>query len=206
MTMTGYRDVIDNLGYYRNTVGSLITGLGKEEYFSKVLLADRGGKVNGVRINCVRDQKRGEPELVMVGVPKTHPLFNVEGDDPLDIPSRLNRKWVCKTYGGKAQNKTQEGASEGLLNPLGQLLLLSLSVEKGKWIGMRPPWNSSGIGSILVVDRGGKNINTEEVEAMCKFIQQSVSPLMTDARALTKDGQLEVVDVIKNRPNLEGGL
>jgi hypothetical protein len=80
-------------------VDSLISGLEKEEHFGKLLLATRAGKVNGLRINCVGDQAQGNPSLVTVAVPKTYPLFNIEGDDPLDLPGRLKRQWVAKGYG-----------------------------------------------------------------------------------------------------------
>jgi hypothetical protein len=199
ITLTAYRDAIDNLGYYRDMVGSLITGLGREEHFGKVLLATRGAKVNGVRINCVGDQNQGNPELVTVAVPKTHPLFNVEGDDPLDIPDRLDRQWVAKRYARKSRSKTSGEVEGDLANPLARLLLLSVLVENGKWKGVNSSWNDPNIGSILVVDQGGGNVRMDEVRDMCKFIQQSVVPLMTEDRALTGSGQYEVLDVIENR-------
>ncbi|KAG6977913.1 hypothetical protein FocnCong_v021692 [Fusarium oxysporum f. sp. conglutinans] len=87
ITLTAYRDAIDYLGYYRDTIGSMIEP-GREDHLSKRVLADRISKVVGVRINCLRDQiDRQEPQMVEVAVPKTHPLFNLEGDDPCDIPS-----------------------------------------------------------------------------------------------------------------------
>ncbi|KAG6977853.1 Ubiquitin carboxyl-terminal hydrolase 19 [Fusarium oxysporum f. sp. conglutinans] len=87
ITLTAYRDAIDYLGYYRDTIGSMIEP-GREDHLSKRVLADRISKVVGVRINCLRDQiDRQEPQMVEVAVPKTHPLFNLEGDDPCDIPA-----------------------------------------------------------------------------------------------------------------------
>ena len=53
MTLTGYRDAIDYLGYYRDTYGSMIEGIGMEAFLAKKVLADRATKVMGVRINCV---------------------------------------------------------------------------------------------------------------------------------------------------------
>ncbi|KAG6977919.1 hypothetical protein FocnCong_v021554 [Fusarium oxysporum f. sp. conglutinans] len=93
ITLTAYRDAIDYLGYYRDTIGSMIEP-GREDHLSKRVLADRISKVVGVRINCLRDQiDRQEPQMVEVAVPKTHPLFNLEGDDPCDIPS-LSSAWT----------------------------------------------------------------------------------------------------------------
>jgi hypothetical protein len=89
VTLTGYRDAIDYLGYYRNTIGSMIDGIGMRDHLAERVLASRSGKVWGVRINCMGDQALGKPELVSVAVPRTHPLFNLEGDDPLCIPDLL---------------------------------------------------------------------------------------------------------------------
>jgi hypothetical protein len=167
ITLTGYRDAIDYLGYYRDTIGSMIDGIGMGEHLAKRILADRARKVWGVRINCVGDQNRGEPELVPVAVPKTHPLFNLEGDDPFDIPDRLDQQWVAKAYSGKGR---PDKVQSDLANPLARLLLLQTSVEKGKWVGLRPWWHDPNIGSILVVARRFGDVTVGEVRAMCRFI------------------------------------
>jgi hypothetical protein len=52
----GYRDAIDYLGYYRDGVGSMVDSIGSQAYIAKRILADRSGKVRGVRVNCVGDQ------------------------------------------------------------------------------------------------------------------------------------------------------
>ena len=54
------------------------------------------------------DQACGKPELIPVAVPKTQPLFNLEGDDPLYIPDLLDLTWVAKAYVGKAQSGTDD--------------------------------------------------------------------------------------------------
>ncbi|KAH7468017.1 hypothetical protein FOMA001_g15876 [Fusarium oxysporum f. sp. matthiolae] len=78
ITLTAYRDAIDYLGYYRDTIGSMIEP-GQDDHFSKRVLADRISKVIGVRINCHRDQiARQEPQMVEVAVPKTHPCLTLE--------------------------------------------------------------------------------------------------------------------------------
>jgi hypothetical protein len=195
ITSTGYRDAIDYLGYYRETIGSMIDGIGMGDHLAKRVLADKSGKVWGVRINCIGDQARGSPELVPVAVPNTHPLFNLEGDDPLCIPDLLDRTWVAKAYVGKAQSNTGDVQSD-LENPLARLLLLQTSVEDGKWEGLRPWWHDPNIGSILVVNRRGGDVEVGKVKAMCKFIQQKVFPLMTDERAIALGGKQEVLAAI----------
>jgi hypothetical protein len=102
MTLTTYRDAIDFLGYYRDGHGSMIYGIGAGGHPSRRLLADRVGKVKGVRINCLGDQD-GDPtrQFLQVDVPNAHPLFNLESNDPLDIVQYLEMEWVVKSYGGK---------------------------------------------------------------------------------------------------------
>jgi hypothetical protein len=47
ITLTAYRDAIDYLGYYRETIGSMIDGIGMEAHLSKRILEERAGKVWG---------------------------------------------------------------------------------------------------------------------------------------------------------------
>ena len=55
MTLTAYRDAIDYLAYFRETVGSMIDWPGSQAHLSKRVMGDRSGKVKGVRINCCGD-------------------------------------------------------------------------------------------------------------------------------------------------------
>jgi hypothetical protein len=151
----------------------------------------------GVRINCIGDQNQGQPELVRVAVPKIHPLFNLEGDDPFDIPYRLNRFWVAKAYSGKIRNSSSSNVDSGLANPMARLLLIQTAAENGKWVGLVPWLHDSNIGSLLVVvQRSGGDLEVGEVRHMCHFIKQRILPLMTAQRALTLRGQQEVLAAI----------
>ncbi len=197
ITLTAYRDAVDYLGYYRDTMGSMIDGIGAEAFLAKKILAARATKVMGVRINCVGDQASGQPDMVPVLVPKTHPLFNLEGDDPFSIPDRLGRAWVAKAYGGKPRRDCGDNPNDtqhDLENPLAQLLLLRTSVRDGKWEA--PRWHDLQIGSILVVNRRSGHVDVDEVRALCEFIRAKVSPLMTVERALTPSGRQEVLAAI----------
>ncbi|KAM5357567.1 hypothetical protein ACJZ2D_016138 [Fusarium nematophilum] len=91
------RPCIDiTLTAYRDTIGSMIDEPGRQHHLSRVILSERTSKVTGIRINCRRDQAiRQEPQMVEVAVPKTHPLFSLEGDDRCDI-SQLFDLTGCK--------------------------------------------------------------------------------------------------------------
>ncbi|PON20099.1 hypothetical protein TGAM01_v211022 [Trichoderma gamsii] len=72
---------------------------------------------------------RGLGDMMSVAVPRAHPLFRLEGDDPLDIPGVLGFEWVMKVYdrGGKDE--------AGLENEMARLLLLRATARDGKWEG-----------------------------------------------------------------------
>jgi hypothetical protein len=200
MTLTGYRDAIDYLGYYRDTYGSMVDGPGSRAHLAKRILADRAGKVRGVRVNCVGDQaSKGESDLVAVDVPKTHPLFNLEGDDPLSIPDILGWAWVAKRYGGQEKVGNSEGGDSGTLsradNPLARRLLTSASLQSKNWGGVDLWWQDP-LGSILIVDRRGGDLEVDRVRKMCRFIEEVVAPLMTEQRGRGEAGRREVRDSI----------
>lgn len=155
ITLTAYRDAIDYLGYFRDGYGSMIDGIGSEAFLSKEVLAERVGKIKGVRINCLGDQA-GNPtrQLVQVEVPKTHPLFNLEGDDPLDIVRCLEWRWVVKSYackrraGGEENNDDNSNEEQNWThNSLAKLLLLQVSGMTNRGGGLA----SVGLGMQVVV-------------------------------------------------------
>ncbi|KAF2192834.1 hypothetical protein K469DRAFT_552286, partial [Zopfia rhizophila CBS 207.26] len=75
ITLTAYQDTIDYLGYFCDRYRSIVDGISAEDRLSKKVLADQAGKVK---------------RLVQVNILKTYSLFNLEGDDPLDIPEHLS--------------------------------------------------------------------------------------------------------------------
>ncbi|KFY96143.1 hypothetical protein V500_02559 [Pseudogymnoascus sp. VKM F-4518 (FW-2643)] len=188
VTLTSYRDAIDYLGYYRDTYGSMIDGPGAEAHLARRILQERATKVKGVCINCPADQvARQEDQFVLVDVPKTHPLFNLEGDDPFSIPDELGHGWVAKRY-TPAKKLTSTPGSE---NPPARLLLLQAGLRSDVWGGVRSWWEGP-IGSVLIVDRHGGNLSLLLVRAMCSFIEQRIAPLMTDERKATQEGRREL--------------
>ncbi len=179
ITLTAYRDAIDYLGYYRDTIGSMIEP-GQDDHFSKRVLADRISKVVGVRINCLRDQiSRQEPQMVEVTVPKTHPLFNLEGDDPCDIPALFGMDLVAKSYSNSQSNDDEMPPADDLQNPLAQLLFMKISVKDGKWVSMPNYRRHLCQGSILLVShRPKRDIRKEDIHNFCSLIEEIAVPFI----------------------------
>ncbi|KAF9762083.1 hypothetical protein IL306_003565 [Fusarium sp. DS 682] len=183
ITLTAYRDAIDYLGYYRDTIGSMIEP-GQDDHFSKRVLAERISKVVGVRINCLRDQiDRQEPQMVEVAVPKTHPLFNLEGDDPCDIPSLFGLDLVAKSYSSIQSSTGDDGdddtpPADDLQNPLAQLLLMTISVKDGKWVRLPNYRRHLCHGSILFVCRSKWDIRIKDIHNFCNLIEEIAVPFI----------------------------
>jgi hypothetical protein len=207
ITLTGYRDAIDFLGYYRDGYGSMIDGIGSRAHLATRILEDRAKKVRGVRINCVRDQeKQTGVDLVEVEVPKTHPLFNLEGDDPFAIPDRVGYPWVAKSYeGGKrvvegGEETDESMVDKGLANPLARLLLLQaneyISNTGEGWGSIHSWWHDPAIGSILIVNRRWGDVTAKQVRGMCQFIEQVVAPLLTEERGCSREKRMETLAMV----------
>lgn len=120
INLTAYRDVIDYLGMWADGKGSMTSVL--ESRATNMMLANRAGKIKRVRINYLGAQG-GDPsrEFVQVGVPKMHPLFSYEGDNPLDLPSWLDMDWETKIYRKKTASDAKQDATK---NTMAKLLLL----------------------------------------------------------------------------------
>ena len=194
INLTAYRDAIDYLGYFQETCGSMIDGLHVESHISKAVMAERAGKTMGVKVSCMADKSISGLDMIERPVPKSHSLFNLEGDDPLAVPEILGLQWVAKAY------ERVETDSPGVANPLARLLLMRVTTKKGKWQGLRGRWNDPNIGSVLVVERLGRVLSMEVVRAVCTLIQEVV-PLLMEERAKSSTGEREVREAIQR----EGG-
>lgn len=195
ITLEAYRDAIDYLGFYRDGHGSVTDGFGAETPFAERLLGSRSGKTVGVRVNCVRERDTpGGTEMMPVQVPKMHPLFNLESDDPLPIPDILGHSWVAKAYGKGS------GGTRGLQNPMAKLLFTRLNVKDGRWVGAQEHHGieGEGSGSFLIVDRTRHEIREEEVRSMCKLIEDVVIPLMTEETAELSNGRQIITEAIRS--------
>jgi len=196
MTMTAYRDAIDYLGYYRDTIGSFIDPVGRGNnisHWENLMLRELGGKVRGVRINSPADQEtRGEAEMVQVNVPKTHPLFNIESDDPVQIPYLVGKEWVITPYSSRKHTMNDDDCSQ---SPAVRFLCLKTDIKDGKWEALlpdRPNNNQVPRGSVLVVDRNRKDLDVANIQAMVETIEKQVVPLMTEECAQSANGSEEV--------------
>ncbi|KAK4452191.1 hypothetical protein QBC34DRAFT_483549 [Podospora aff. communis PSN243] len=173
MTLNAYRDTIDYLGYYRDTIGSIINGPGATSHWGKLMLDGIGHKVRGVRINCPTDQaSRREMEMVSVQIPQ---LFG-------------GMSWVTKEY------RQAPGASS--VSRAVVLLRLRTTVKDGRWAALSHDANDPTNGSILVVNRSGRDLNPADVRAMSTMIQQKIAPLMTDELAQDPNGEETLSDAI----------
>ncbi|KAK1991923.1 hypothetical protein LX36DRAFT_662884 [Colletotrichum falcatum] len=204
--LTAYRDAIDFLGYFLDGYGSMIDGVGSLTHFAQRVVGQRSGKAMGVRVNCTGDRlARREPALVPVAVPKTHPLFNLEGDDLLATANVLGKDWVAGAYrrgGGSSSSSSTTtttmtaGLADDRSNPEARNLLLRLRVKEGKWAGPSSWWNDPAIGSVLVVDRRGSDLGVDAVEGLCRLVREAALPLMTEDRAPRAGAEDEVADAM----------
>lgn len=194
VTLTAYRDAVDYLGYYIETEGSMIDGRGaKTTLAQNVIAKERAGKTTGWHINCRHDRVTlGLGDMSSVAVPRAHPLFRLEGDDPLDIPIMLGFEWVAKAYNRSGKDDA------GLENEMARLLLLRAKASDGRWVGVRSWLNDPAIGSILLVAKSGnREIEDHVVRGICELIRDVVVPLMTEERALRLGGRKEIVDAVR---------
>lgn len=205
ITLTAYRDAIDYLGYYRDTIGSMIDEPGQHDHLSKRVLADRTSKVIGVRINCRRDQAiRHEPQMVEVAVPKTHPLFNLEGDDPCDIPLLFGLELVAKAYDGSLCKEGNGPPSDDLKNPLAELLLTTTSVKNGEWVRLPSYRRHLCLGSILFVRRSKRDLHIKDVDALCNLIEEFAVPFMLKEDASDPSAKKRLLDQLKQEGSRRG--
>ncbi|KAH7248425.1 hypothetical protein B0J15DRAFT_596622 [Fusarium solani] len=202
ITLTAYRDAIDYLGYYIDTVGSMIDEPGRHHHLSKVVLADKASKAIGVRINCGRDQAiRGEPEIVQVAMPKIHPLFNLESDDLCDIPSLFGLELVAKAYDSNHRDRDIHPSLDDLANPLAQLLLIRTSTRNGKWAYLPSYWSRQPLGSILFVDRSRRDI---DITAICNLIKEVAVPFIFKGEAPEPRAEQKLLERLEQEGSKRG--
>jgi hypothetical protein len=184
MTLTAYRDAIDYLAYYRDTVGSMIDWPGSKAVLSKRVMEQRSGTVKGVRINCVGNVAGDlSRQYVTVNVPRAHPALMI-GDDLLDIPDNFEEGWVCHRYNG-----FEDTSSPDAQNPMGKMLMRAISAHyldeedysgKADWGGI-PDWRQQNTtGSLPIVSRNRTDLLVSKVKAVCEFVKEEVIPLLAD--------------------------
>ncbi|KAM6508314.1 hypothetical protein FALCPG4_018187 [Fusarium falciforme] len=205
ITLNAYRDAIDYLGYYVDTVGSMIDEPGRHYHLSKRVLADRTSKAIGVRINCRRDQaNRREPQMVEVAVPKTHPLFNLEGDDLCDIPLLFGLELVAKAYSGNPRNDDNGPPPDDLENPLAQLLLTATSVKNGEWVRLPSYRRHLRLGTILFVSKSKQDLKIKDIDALCNLIEEFAVPFMLKEDASDPTARTRLLDKLEQEGSKRG--
>ncbi|KAK8128933.1 hypothetical protein PG984_010041 [Apiospora sp. TS-2023a] len=187
MNLTAYRDAIDYLAWFRETIGSMIDPVGStNNRYGQLMMGNRSGKVKGVRINCIGDQQSGDDpamrqDIVQVEVPKAHPLFTLGDDDPLPIPKRFGESWVACSYPQSrwrgedtdAQERAQNLKAKMLMRQITRPLLTSggsAMIPKS-----RLKWTT---GSIFLVNRDKTDLDVRKVRAVCRLLEERVEPLL----------------------------
>lgn len=120
-------------------------------------MGERSRNFKGVRINCDGDTAEDSSRrFVSVDVPRAHPLFMLEGDDPLDLPLYLDDNWTVYRYKGYKDATAPEAQ-----NQLGKLLQMAIdnlqTVDRSVLRSQSPDWGQvpewrqrSTTGSLLV--------------------------------------------------------
>ncbi|KAI9771045.1 MAG: hypothetical protein M1839_002981 [Geoglossum umbratile] len=197
VTLESFRDATDYMAWYRDGIGSVTYGAGSGTHFAKLVMEEKAGKVKGVRVSCQGDiALLGAEKLISVDVPKTHPLFNIEGDNPFSLSSLLDRTICAKRYPVHPKLKGQD-ADEHLANPMVSTLFTELEVSREAFGKTRQRWQS-GVGSVLFVDRTGNDLLPDTLLDMCSFWESEVSPLLVeylreDGQTVSKEDVLEAI-------------
>ncbi|KAG9196842.1 hypothetical protein G6514_003820, partial [Epicoccum nigrum] len=192
ITLTAYRDAIDYLAYFRDTIGSMIERPEDNDRFGKLMMERMIGKVKGVRINCLGD-RGGDParEFVQVDVPRAHPVF-VEGDDILDIALNFGKSWVVDRYQGY-----KDASAEEAQNTSGRNLQLAVSegmLEHQDWGNIPDSRVRFTTGSLLIVNRDQKDLDVRTVQAACRLVIEQVIPLLAEGDVSTKAAVLNALE------------
>ncbi|KAK7957813.1 hypothetical protein PG988_012661 [Apiospora saccharicola] len=206
MNLTAYRDAIDYLAYFRETVGSMIDPVGgTNDRYGQLTMGTKSGKVKGVRVNCLGDQQpggdgpaaAGRQEFVQVDVPMSHPLFNLEGDDPLEIAERFGATWVAYRYQQGRWRRDDPDAREGARNPNAKMLMRQISqdfVNSDRWAIVPERRLERTKGSILLVDREKADLDVGKVRAVCRLLEERVEPLLASK---VEVDEAKVLDALK---------
>jgi hypothetical protein len=180
ITLVDFHDIVDYLSWYRAGIGSAADGIGTDTYFARThVLPRETGKVKGVRVNCLGDRVvRGLPLFQTVDVPRRHPLFYLEGDDPSSLTEQLGssvRTLCVKKYTPDSAWKNNDQIPDRFDNPIFDILHLDLNPKSPDW-GQRLTRRKGDVGSILIIGRDGKDLSVGEVEQLYRFGQDWALP------------------------------
>jgi hypothetical protein len=204
MTLTAYPDAIDYLGYYCETIGSMIDQPGSSAHRSKVIMGERSGKVKGVRLNCDGDAA-GDPSrrFVSVDVPRNYPLFTLQGDDPLEIPQHFDEDWVVYRYNGYKDPSAPEAQ-----NHFGKLLQLVISEEylettersqieidtgMAEWGKVPDHRQADTTGRLLLVSQSKGDVDVRKAKAICEMIGHVIGTHVEDMHTEDREALLDLL-------------
>jgi hypothetical protein len=191
VTLVDFRDVVEYLQWYRDGEGSATTGMGSRGHFGRLIIEEKGGKVWGVRINCHQDEyKRNRTALEEVLVPRRHPIFHEEGDDPLPVSEWMEQPICGKKYASRPPSKdpaveTHDVAAGHLIlggdkydrrNGTMALLGMRLCGPPGQWHLPQDQWNGP-IGSVLLTCREGTHLTAAHVTQLRIFCGNVLLPM-----------------------------
>ncbi|KAI9866760.1 MAG: hypothetical protein M1813_000702 [Trichoglossum hirsutum] len=186
VTLEGFRDATDYMAWYRDGIGSVTDGIGSRTHFAERIMEGKAGKVKGVRVSCQGDiALLGAEKLISVDVPRTHPLFNIEGDDPSPLSYLLDYAVCAKRYPVRLELKGLD-ADENLANPMVSALYAKLE-DSGEAFGKTQKQWQGKVGSVLFVDRRGGDLLPSTLLHMFNFLESEISPLL--AEYLRRGGQ-----------------
>jgi hypothetical protein len=143
--------------------------------------------------------------MVQVAVPKMHPLFNLEGDDPYDIPGLFGLPLVAKPYNNVRSGYTASnvGGDGSLANPLTQVLMCRTTVEGGKWVHSGH-WSQISIGIVLIVDCTKQDLNIQVVTAMVSLIKETAIPFISTEDAAEPGARRKLLDKLAEAGSKRG--
>ncbi|KAI4860214.1 hypothetical protein F4820DRAFT_437501 [Hypoxylon rubiginosum] len=162
----------------------------------------------GVKICCYGEIKlHGSDPLVLVDVPRAHPtrLAYSEGDvSPisrlLGMPIRLWKfpdldRWLHPP--GWEENLCADS------NQNAAFLMMGADPDKPDW-GWAPLYWNIDLGNVLAVREDGRDLDLDDMRAMCYFARKKLQPMMEDAMGLglVRRTKREVLGFI-TRENME---
>jgi len=192
VTLDDFRDAVDYMAWYRDTIGSASDGVGTMTPFSQMVLGAYAGKVKGVKVSCRGDRVvLGAEEFLSVDVPKSHPLFTIEGDDPSPLSEMLYRPICAKLLPAHAAWRDMTALTDRFDNPIISILYADLSTTSEEFGRARRSLESPG--TVMLVDRNKRDLLPGDVQNICGFWTSKVSPLLADSAQLSGQVAKEAV-------------
>lgn len=161
-----YRDVVDYfISYGNESVQDIQVGR-----------KDTKGKVRGVKINCVGDQRAFGAEVYSpVDVPIDHPVFY----EPIaPISSSVGMPLHTRKY---PPNRLWKEDHSAYMNIPATFLHQNIDDTSSAEWGWVPTMWQDEVGSVLVVRSDGQDVTTQQLEALCYFCRFKMPPLFENA-------------------------